>query len=143
MFLTGEGLWREPLDVLVDLGGSFLRCALPGGARVAFDVDCLAGDSLFLLSDLLEVSVDDRLLLFLLVHVGLPCGDRRLREREESESLELEEVEVSDSSVFLYRELQAGHLSGDGGNSGSFIPFVSEGSVRSRGFNLSSGFSRS
>ena len=127
----------------MDLGGSFFRWALLGGAKVALDVDCLAGDSLFLPSDLLEDSVDDRLLLFLLVHVGLPCGDRRLREREESEPLELEEVEVSDPSVFLYCELQDGHLSGDGGSSGSFIPFLSEGSVRSRGFNFSSSFSRS
>ena len=120
-----------------------MRWALLGGAKEAFDVDCLAGERLLLLPDLLEDSVDDRLLLFFPVHVGLPCGDRRLQEREEPESLELEEDEVSDHSVFLYRELQAGHLSGDGGNSGSFIPFLSEGSVRSRGFSLSSGFSRS
>ena len=91
----------------------------------------MGGERLFLLSDLLEDSVDDRLLLFFLVHVGLPCGDRH-RKLKESETPELEEAEVSGSSVFPYRELQAGHLSGGNGSSGSFMSFLSEGSTRSQ-----------
>ena len=84
--------------------------------------------ALVLLFDFSQNFYDDRLLLFLLTHIRLPCGDRRPRELEEFESLNLEEVEVSDSSVLPYFELQAGHLLCEGGSSGCFMPFF-------RGFN--------